>query len=83
MCEIPSIIGNDGSFEAAGAVEEVCKRSWLPGTEVQVVAVHEVTVPLNADQITDSEESYRLYYFMMTFLCASPLHVWIYVLELP
>jgi nucleotide-binding universal stress UspA family protein len=49
------MIGNDGSFEAAGAVEEVCKRSWLPDTEAQVVAVHEVTVPLNADQITDSD----------------------------
>jgi nucleotide-binding universal stress UspA family protein len=53
------LIGNDGSFEAAGAVDEVCRRSWPQGTEVQNLAVHEVLIPVNAERIAIGQESYR------------------------
>ena len=53
------LIGNDGSFEAGGAVEEVCRRSWPRGTEVQVLAVHEVVMPVNSENIAIGQESYR------------------------
>src|SRR5215510_6200192 len=45
------LIGTDGSSEADAAIDEVCRRSWPTGTEVQVVAVHEVLVPLGAERI--------------------------------
>jgi nucleotide-binding universal stress UspA family protein len=53
------LIGIDGSFEAAAAVDEVCRRSWLRGSEAQILAVHEVLVPTNAERIAIGEESYR------------------------
>ncbi|HEY7533717.1 MAG TPA: universal stress protein [Nitrospiraceae bacterium] len=53
------LIGNDGSFEAGGAVEEVCRRSWPPGTEAQVLAVHEGLMPVNAEGIPIDPGSYR------------------------
>ena len=53
------LIGNDGSVEAAGAVDEVCTRSWPQGTEVQVLAVHQMLRPFHPEAIVIDEESYR------------------------
>src|SRR5262245_18336663 len=38
------LIGTDGCSEAETAIDEVCRRSWLAGTEVQSIAVHEALV---------------------------------------
>jgi nucleotide-binding universal stress UspA family protein len=53
------LIANDGSFEAAAAVEEVCRRAWPPGTEIQILGVHEVPVAVNGGLIAIGRESYR------------------------
>jgi nucleotide-binding universal stress UspA family protein len=52
------LIGTDGSPGADAAIEEVCRRSWPVGTEAQVVAVHEVVVPVNAERIAIGERIY-------------------------
>jgi nucleotide-binding universal stress UspA family protein len=45
------LVANDGSAEAGKVVEEVCARSWPPETEVYVIAVNEVLVPVSVDPI--------------------------------
>jgi nucleotide-binding universal stress UspA family protein len=52
------LIGDDGSSEAETALEEVRRRSWPPGTEARVLAVHEVLVASNAERIAISERLY-------------------------
>ena len=49
------LIGNDGSFEAGAAVEEVCRRSWPRGTQAQILGIHEVLAPGNAELIAIAE----------------------------
>jgi nucleotide-binding universal stress UspA family protein len=53
------LIGTDGSPEADNTLSEVCRRSWPAGTEVQVLAVHELLVPANAERIAIGQEIYR------------------------
>jgi nucleotide-binding universal stress UspA family protein len=45
------LVGNDGSYEAEAAINEVCRRSWPAGTEARVLAVHEMLVAANAERI--------------------------------
>src|SRR5215470_17130741 len=52
------LIGTDGSPEADATIEEVCRRSWQTGTEAQIVAVHEIVVPINAERIAIGERVY-------------------------
>jgi nucleotide-binding universal stress UspA family protein len=52
------LIGMDGSPEADATVNEVCRRSWPAGTEAQVLAVHEMLVPANAERIAIGERVY-------------------------
>jgi nucleotide-binding universal stress UspA family protein len=52
------LIGTDGSPEADAAIEEVSRRSWPKGAEAQIVAVHEVLVPINAERIAIGERLY-------------------------
>jgi nucleotide-binding universal stress UspA family protein len=52
------LIGTDGSPGGDAAIEEVCRRSWPVGTEAQIVAVHEVVVPVNAERIAIGERIY-------------------------
>src|SRR5262249_53517476 len=51
-------LGTDGSPEADAAIQEVCRRSWPTGTPVQVAAVREVLVPIDAEPIAIGERSY-------------------------
>jgi nucleotide-binding universal stress UspA family protein len=53
------LIGTDGSPEADTTLSEVCRRSWPAGTEVQVLAVHELLIPVNTERIAIGEEIYR------------------------
>ena len=53
------LIGTDGSAEAEAALNEVCRRSWPPGTEVRVLAVQEVLIPANAERIAIGERIYE------------------------
>jgi nucleotide-binding universal stress UspA family protein len=53
------LIGNDGSHEAGAAVDEVCKRSWPPDTEAQILGVHQLRVPGNAERMAIGQESCR------------------------
>jgi nucleotide-binding universal stress UspA family protein len=53
------LIGTDGSPEADTTVSEVCRRSWPTGTEVQVLGVHELLIPANAERIAIGQEIYR------------------------
>jgi nucleotide-binding universal stress UspA family protein len=52
------LIGHDGSPEADAALKEVCRRSWPAGTEAQVLAVHEVLVPVHSERIAIGGEVY-------------------------
>jgi nucleotide-binding universal stress UspA family protein len=52
------LVGIDGSPEADAAIEEVYRRSWPTGTEVSIVAVNEVLVPVNAERIAIDERLY-------------------------
>ena len=45
------LIGDDGSAEAEAALTEVSRRSWPAGTEVRVLAVHELLVTTNAESL--------------------------------
>lgn len=53
------MIGNDGSPEAAAAVNEVCRRKWPAGTEARVVAALETFATVDARLISDVSESFR------------------------
>jgi nucleotide-binding universal stress UspA family protein len=53
------LVGTDGSPEADTTLSEVCLRSWPAGTEVQVLAVHELLFPANAERIAIGQEIYR------------------------
>jgi len=53
------IIAIDGSPESGAAVSEVCRRFWHVGTEVRIVAVHEVMVTTNAEHIATGERIYE------------------------
>jgi nucleotide-binding universal stress UspA family protein len=46
------LIGNDGSPEGEGAVNEVCRRSWPAGTEVRVVSAAQTLAPVDAEIFT-------------------------------
>ena len=52
------LIGTDGSPEADNALSEVCRRCWPTGTEVQVMAVHAVLIPVHAERIAIGAEIY-------------------------
>jgi len=45
------LIGNDGSPEAEAAVDQICARCWPVGTEVRILAVHELLLATNAERI--------------------------------
>jgi nucleotide-binding universal stress UspA family protein len=54
------LIGNDGSSEAdTVVVSEVCRRSWAPGTEARILAVHEFLAPINSERIAMEPDLYR------------------------
>jgi nucleotide-binding universal stress UspA family protein len=52
------LIGVDGSIEANGAVDEVCRRSWPAGTQVRVFAAQEVFELASAERIGIGERIY-------------------------
>jgi nucleotide-binding universal stress UspA family protein len=52
------LIGTDGSLEADNALSAVGRRCWPAGTEVQVMAVHTVLMPVNAERIAIGAEIY-------------------------
>ena len=52
------LLGIDGSPESQSAVSEVCGRSWHAGTEVRILGVHELMVPVNAERIALGEQIY-------------------------
>jgi nucleotide-binding universal stress UspA family protein len=63
------LLGNDGSPEAEGVLNAVCSRSWPAGTEVRVLAVHELLVPVESVNLgmdpdlygqIDKDEHFRL-----------------------
>jgi nucleotide-binding universal stress UspA family protein len=43
------LIGNDGSREGEGAVDEVCRRAWPAGTEVCVVSAAQTLAPADPE----------------------------------
>jgi nucleotide-binding universal stress UspA family protein len=45
------LIGDDGSAEAEVALAEMMHRKWPAGTEVRVLAVHELLVTTNAESL--------------------------------
>ena len=53
------LIGIDGSPEADMAVNEVCRRTWPPGTHVRLVAVDEVLAHAHAATAADCPETFR------------------------
>lgn len=53
------LIGVDGSPEADATVDAICRRIWPAGTEAQIVAVHEVLVPVNAERIAIGDRLYE------------------------
>jgi nucleotide-binding universal stress UspA family protein len=53
------LIGIDGSPEAEATLNEVCRRSWPAGTEVCILAVHEIVVPVNSERIAIGERIYE------------------------
>ena len=52
------LIGDDGSSEADGAVDEVCRRSWPAGAEARILGVHEILVTTNAERMAISGRFY-------------------------
>lgn len=52
------LIGDDGSAEAEAVIDEICRRSWPKDTQVRVLSVHEILVPLNAEQIAVGQPIY-------------------------
>jgi nucleotide-binding universal stress UspA family protein len=52
------LIGVDGSAEAEAVVDELCRRSWPKGTEVRVLSVHEMLMPVHAEQIAVGQGIY-------------------------
>jgi nucleotide-binding universal stress UspA family protein len=53
------LIGIDGSREADAAVAEVCGRCWPEGTEVRVLSVQEILIPVNAERIAIGDRIYE------------------------
>lgn len=56
-------VGNDGSPEAATAVDGICRRTWPRGTTVRILAVHEIsatvestTLAMNPDLFAEINE---------------------------
>jgi nucleotide-binding universal stress UspA family protein len=53
------LIGIDGSPEAEATVAEVCRRCWPAGTEIRVLSVQEVLMPVNAERIAIADRLYE------------------------
>ena len=45
------LVGHDGSPEADTVIDEVCRRFWPAGTQVQIVSVIEALVSTRADEL--------------------------------
>jgi nucleotide-binding universal stress UspA family protein len=45
------LVCNDGSPEAEGVVDAICKRSWPAGTAARILAVHELLVPVETTNL--------------------------------
>jgi nucleotide-binding universal stress UspA family protein len=52
------LIGDDGSAEAEAVVDEICRRSWPKDTQVRVLSVHEILIPVHAEQIAVGQSTY-------------------------
>jgi nucleotide-binding universal stress UspA family protein len=52
------LIGVDGSAEAEAVVDEICRRSWPKDTEVLVLSVHEMLIPVHTEQIAVGQRIY-------------------------
>jgi nucleotide-binding universal stress UspA family protein len=52
------LLGNDGSSEAAAVVDEVSRRFWPTGTEVRVLAAHEVFIAVENATVGIGAEAY-------------------------
>jgi nucleotide-binding universal stress UspA family protein len=52
------LIGVDGSAEADAVVDEICRRTWPTDTEVRVLSVHEMLIPVHAEQIAVGQQIY-------------------------
>jgi nucleotide-binding universal stress UspA family protein len=53
------VVAIDGSPESDAAIHEICRRSWLAGTEARIVAVHDVLVPANSERIAIGDRLYH------------------------
>jgi nucleotide-binding universal stress UspA family protein len=52
------LVGNDGSTEAEIAVDAICRRTWPVGTEVRVVAVHEILIAVESTNVAMDPDLY-------------------------
>jgi nucleotide-binding universal stress UspA family protein len=52
------LVCNDGSPEAEGVVDAVCRRSWPSGTVARIVAVHELLVPVETTNLRMDPDLY-------------------------
>jgi nucleotide-binding universal stress UspA family protein len=52
------LVGDDGSAEAEAVVDEICRRSWPKDTEVRVLSVQEILIPVHAEQIAVGQPIY-------------------------